>query len=85
MDSFILGFVDLGLLYGSHTYQTMLSHLCRDSAPGQKECTEAIDQVNNSIRDLDQASLAAISQNLAPRNERSLRVCTVKSDSDTVV
>jgi len=46
----------------------------RDSAPGQKECDEAIDKVSRSIRELDQASLSAISQNLQPKHERSLRV-----------
>ncbi|XP_042303806.1 talin-1 [Sceloporus undulatus] len=39
----------------------------RDKAPGQRECDEAIEQVTKSIRDVDQASLAAISQQLAPR------------------
>ena len=46
----------------------------RDSAPGQKECEDAIEKVNRSIRDLDQASLAAISSSLPQRHERSLRV-----------
>ncbi|XP_069482825.1 talin-1 isoform X1 [Ambystoma mexicanum] len=39
----------------------------RDKAPGQRECDEAIELLNKSIRDVDQASLAAISQQLAPR------------------
>ncbi|XP_067320811.1 talin-1 isoform X1 [Anolis sagrei] len=39
----------------------------RDKAPGQRECDEAIEQLTKSIRDVDQASLAAISQQLAPR------------------
>ncbi|XP_030623059.1 talin-1 [Chanos chanos] len=43
----------------------------RDKAPGQRECDEAIDVVNNCIRDLDQASLAAISQQLTPREDIS--------------
>ncbi|XP_053145754.1 talin-1 isoform X2 [Hemicordylus capensis] len=39
----------------------------RDKAPGQQECDEAIDVLAKCIRDVDQASLAAISQQLAPR------------------
>nr|XP_033793377.1 talin-1 isoform X1 [Geotrypetes seraphini] len=39
----------------------------RDKAPGQRECDEAIQLMNKSIRDVDQASLAAISQQLSPR------------------
>ncbi|XP_062984421.1 talin-1 isoform X2 [Elgaria multicarinata webbii] len=40
----------------------------RDKAPGQRECDEAIELLNKCIRDVDQASLAAISQQLAPRD-----------------
>ena len=32
-----------------------------------------MDRINNCIRDLDQASLAAISQNLEPRNDATLQ------------
>uniref|UniRef100_F7CLM4 Talin 1 n=1 Tax=Ornithorhynchus anatinus TaxID=9258 RepID=F7CLM4_ORNAN len=39
----------------------------RDKAPGQRECETAIAALNSCLRDLDQASLAAISQQLAPR------------------
>ncbi|XP_077792732.1 talin-1 isoform X1 [Podarcis muralis] len=39
----------------------------RDKAPGQQECDEAIELLTKCIRDVDQASLAAISQQLAPR------------------
>ncbi|XP_063152009.1 talin-1 isoform X2 [Candoia aspera] len=39
----------------------------RDKAPGQRECDEAIETLSKCIRDVDQASLAAISQQLAPR------------------
>ncbi|XP_029139948.1 talin-1 [Protobothrops mucrosquamatus] len=39
----------------------------RDKAPGQRECDEAIEALNKCVRDVDQASLAAISQQLAPR------------------
>nr|XP_023649582.1 talin-1-like [Paramormyrops kingsleyae] len=43
----------------------------RDKAPGQRECDEAIEVLNNCIRDVDQASLAAISQQLTPREDIS--------------
>lgn len=46
----------------------------RDMAPGQHECDNAIEHLNITIRDLDQASLAAISQKLTPRDEKSLKV-----------
>uniref|UniRef100_A0A452SRS1 Talin 1 n=1 Tax=Ursus americanus TaxID=9643 RepID=A0A452SRS1_URSAM len=39
----------------------------RDKAPGQLECEAAITALNSCLRDLDQASLAAVSQQLAPR------------------
>ncbi|XP_061190931.1 talin-1-like isoform X1 [Saccostrea echinata] len=45
----------------------------KDCAPGQRECDESIEKLNRSIRDLDQASLAAISQSLQQRTEKSLR------------
>uniref|UniRef100_A0A6Q2WVU2 Talin 1 n=1 Tax=Esox lucius TaxID=8010 RepID=A0A6Q2WVU2_ESOLU len=43
----------------------------RDKAPGQRECDEAIEVLNNCIREVDQASLAAISQQLTPRDDVS--------------
>ncbi|NWS44237.1 TLN1 protein, partial [Probosciger aterrimus] len=43
----------------------------RDKAPGQRECDEAIDALNRCMREVDQASLAAISQQLAPREDIS--------------
>ncbi|NXN15086.1 TLN1 protein, partial [Indicator maculatus] len=43
----------------------------RDKAPGQRECDEAIDVLNRCMREVDQASLAAISQQLAPREDIS--------------
>jgi len=46
----------------------------RDCAPGQRECDESVDKLNHAIRTLDQASLAAISQSLPHRREKSLRV-----------
>lgn len=46
----------------------------RDKAPGQKECDEAIDKLNMNIRDLDQASLRVLDQNLQQQTENSLQV-----------
>uniref|UniRef100_A0A673J7W5 Talin-2-like n=1 Tax=Sinocyclocheilus rhinocerous TaxID=307959 RepID=A0A673J7W5_9TELE len=43
----------------------------RDKAPGQKECDSAIDNINKCIRDIEQASLVAVSQNLFRRDEVS--------------
>ncbi|XP_042615957.1 talin-2-like isoform X1 [Cyprinus carpio] len=43
----------------------------RDKAPGQKECDSAIENINKCIRDIEQASLAAVSQNLSRRDEVS--------------
>uniref|UniRef100_A0A8C9W7B3 Talin 1 n=1 Tax=Scleropages formosus TaxID=113540 RepID=A0A8C9W7B3_SCLFO len=43
----------------------------RDRAPGQRECDDAIEVLNNCIREVDQASLAAISQQLPPREDIS--------------
>lgn len=43
----------------------------RDKAPGQKECDDVISKLSNCVRQLDQASLSAISQNLSPRREKS--------------
>ncbi|MBZ3869728.1 Talin-1 [Sciurus carolinensis] len=46
----------------------------RDKAPGQLECETAIAALNSCLRDLDQASLAAVSQQLAPREGISQEV-----------
>lgn len=43
----------------------------RDKAPGQRECEDVIDKLSTCVRQLDQASLAAISQSLSPRREKS--------------
>ncbi len=48
----------------------------RDRAPGQLECDNAIQQVNQSMRDLDQASLAAMSQSLPPHEGSTLKSFT---------
>ena len=50
----------------------------RDNAPGQRECDEALEQINYAINQLDQASLAAISQVLEPRPENSLQVHAIE-------
>uniref|UniRef100_A0A8C8FPS1 I/LWEQ domain-containing protein n=1 Tax=Oncorhynchus tshawytscha TaxID=74940 RepID=A0A8C8FPS1_ONCTS len=44
----------------------------RDKAPGQRECDYSIDNINRCIRNIEQASLAAVSQNLASRDDISL-------------
>ncbi|CAK6963942.1 talin-2a [Scomber scombrus] len=44
----------------------------RDKAPGQRECDSSIDNINKCIRDIEQASLAAVSQNLPSRDDISL-------------
>uniref|UniRef100_A0A671LYR0 Talin-1-like n=1 Tax=Sinocyclocheilus anshuiensis TaxID=1608454 RepID=A0A671LYR0_9TELE len=43
----------------------------REKAPGQRECDDAIEALNNCIREVDKASLAAISQQLMPRDDIS--------------
>ena len=48
--------------------------VCREKAPGQRECDEAIEVLNGCIREVDQASLAAISQQLMPREDISMEV-----------
>ncbi|XP_075064461.1 talin-2 isoform X1 [Mixophyes fleayi] len=44
----------------------------RDKAPGQRECDQSIDSINRYIRDIEHASLASVSQNLAMRDDISL-------------
>lgn len=46
----------------------------RDKAPGQRECDYSIDGINRCIRDIEQASLAAVSQSLATRDDISVEV-----------
>lgn len=62
----------LRLCPGPGVADSELSH--RDKAPGQRECDEAIEVLNKCMRDVDQASLAAISQQLAPREGISQEV-----------
>lgn len=44
----------------------------RDKAPGQRECDQSIDSINRCVRDIEHASLASVSQNLAMRDDISL-------------
>ncbi|KAL2093030.1 hypothetical protein ACEWY4_010342 [Coilia grayii] len=44
----------------------------RDKAPGQRECDHSIDSINKCIRDIEQASLAAVGQSLPSRDDISL-------------
>ncbi|XP_067653820.1 talin-1-like isoform X2 [Haliotis asinina] len=65
-------------LYSNHSKSVSdaikrLVSAIKDTAPGQKECDTAIEKLNHTIRDLDQASLAAISQNLGQRNDKTLK------------
>ncbi|NWS34180.1 TLN1 protein, partial [Polioptila caerulea] len=54
----------------SDSIKKMITNM-RDKAPGQRECDEAIEVLNRCLREVDQASLAAISQQLAPRQDIS--------------
>ncbi|KAK7832742.1 hypothetical protein U0070_026938 [Myodes glareolus] len=59
----------------SHTVSDSIKSLItsiRDKAPGQRECDYSIDGINRSIRDIEQASLAAVSQSLATRDDISV-------------
>uniref|UniRef100_A0A803TLX2 Talin 2 n=1 Tax=Anolis carolinensis TaxID=28377 RepID=A0A803TLX2_ANOCA len=59
----------------SHTVSEAIKSLItsiRDKAPGQRECDHSIDGINKCIRDIEQASLAAVSQNLAARDDISV-------------
>ncbi|XP_070178806.1 talin-1-like [Littorina saxatilis] len=65
-------------LYSSHSKSVSdsikrLVAAIRDSAPGQNECDSAIGNLNRTIRELDQASLEALRQNLAPRETNTLK------------
>lgn len=53
----------------------------RDKAPGQRECDEAIEKLTMNIRNLDQASLAAINQNLAPKTEKDIKAFTEQMEN----
>ncbi|XP_066270421.1 talin-1-like isoform X3 [Branchiostoma lanceolatum] len=46
----------------------------RDKAPGQRECDRGIQVINQCIRDVDQASLSAVTQKLEARNEGTTQI-----------
>lgn len=52
---------------------TICTMLFRDKAPGQKECDDAIDAINQAIRDLNNASLSAMSQSLPVRDDNTMK------------
>ena len=45
----------------------------RDKAPGQKECDDAIEKLTVYIRELDNASIGAMNQNLPPRRNKDIK------------
>ncbi|XP_039255846.2 talin-2-like isoform X1 [Styela clava] len=45
----------------------------RDKAPGQIECDDAIDSINQAIRDLNNASLSVMSQSLPLRDDNTMK------------
>ncbi|KAK2151016.1 hypothetical protein LSH36_379g01080 [Paralvinella palmiformis] len=45
----------------------------RESAPGQKECERALERINSSMHQLDQASLSAVGQSLRPLEGKTLQ------------
>lgn len=47
--------------------------LSSEKAPGQRECTEALDTLNKQLRTLDQVALQAVSQELEPRHANTLQ------------
>jgi talin len=53
----------------------------RDKAPGQRECEDAIERLALNIRELDQASLAAINQNLPPSREKDIKAFTEQMEN----
>ncbi|XP_012143051.2 talin_middle and talin-RS domain-containing protein rhea isoform X1 [Megachile rotundata] len=53
----------------------------RDKAPGQKECDSAIEKLSARIRELDAASLSAVSQALLPRRENTVQGFTDQMES----
>jgi hypothetical protein len=53
----------------------------RDKAPGQRECDDAIERFNAKIRDLDRASLEAVSQGLRPRRELTAQAYSEQTEA----
>ncbi|GAB1607177.1 talin-1-like isoform X1 [Argonauta hians] len=65
-------------LYSSHSKSVSdamkrLVSSIKDSAPGQKECDEAIQQVEKIIRELDQAYMLATSQKMVDDKDKTLQ------------
>ncbi|XP_050558739.1 talin-1 [Spodoptera frugiperda] len=45
----------------------------KDKAPGQRECIAALDTLNRQLRELDQAAMQAVGQELVPRKNNTLQ------------
>uniref|UniRef100_A0A673A828 Talin-1 n=1 Tax=Sphaeramia orbicularis TaxID=375764 RepID=A0A673A828_9TELE len=58
----------------SDSIKKLITNMRYKKAPGQRECDDAIEVLNGCIREVDQASLAAISQQLTPREDISMEV-----------
>ncbi|XP_011297358.1 talin-2 isoform X1 [Fopius arisanus] len=54
----------------SDSIKTLVSSI-REKSPGQTECDTAIEKLTARIRELDSATLSAVSQSLMPRRENS--------------
>ena len=54
----------------SESIKTLVASI-RDQGPGQEECDSAIEKLLARIRELDSATLSAVSQSLVPRKENS--------------
>jgi talin len=53
----------------------------REQAPGQHECDKAIEKLTVNIRELDQASLAAINQNLPQQTNKDIKQFTEQMEN----
>ncbi|KAL5020158.1 hypothetical protein ScPMuIL_003050 [Solemya velum] len=65
-------------LYSSHSKSVSdaikrLMSSIKDKSPGQTECEHALENLEKTMNNLDQASLAAISQRLGRRTDKTLR------------
>ncbi len=59
-------------------FRTVAKLTLQPSLPtGQNECDDAIDQLNRTINQIDQAVLSAMSQQLQPHVSSSLQVQTM--------
>jgi len=61
-------------MFGCHGNAVVMVTIIREKCPGQKECEEAIRVVNSTINMLDQAALAALSQDLKPNASSTQQV-----------